>query len=71
MTKLLLNGAFQYVHVYRHMDQYLIWEQLMLTQQLNYVCNTLAKKSITTAIIHSYHDRQSQLLSKDNVALVI
>jgi hypothetical protein len=31
----------------------------------------LAKKSITTAIIHSYHDRQSQLLPKEDVALVI
>ncbi len=40
-------------------------------QQLNCVCNTLAKKSITTAIIHRYHDRQSQLLPKEDVALVI
>ncbi len=70
-TKPLLNGAFQYVHVYRHMDQYLKWEQLTLTQQLNCVCNTLAKKSITTAIIHGYHDIQSQLLPKEDVALVI
>ncbi len=31
-TKPLLNSAFQYVHVYRHMDQYLKWEQLTLTQ---------------------------------------
>jgi hypothetical protein len=59
------------VHVYDHMDQYLKWEQLKLTQQLNCVCNTLAKKSITTAIIHGYHDRQSQLLPKEDVALVI
>ncbi len=71
MTKPLLNGAFQYVHVYRHMDQYLKWEQLTLMQQLNCVCNTLAKKSITTEIIHGYHDRQSQLLPKEDVALVI
>ena len=53
------------------MDQYLKWEQLMLMQQLNCVCNTLAKKSITTAIIDEYHDRQSQLLPKEDVALVI
>jgi hypothetical protein len=31
----------------------------------------LAKKSITTAIIHGYHDRQSQLLPKEDAALVI
>ncbi len=53
------------------MDQYLKWEQLTLTRHLNCVCNTLAKKSITTAIIHRYHDRQSQLLPKQDVALVI
>ncbi len=70
-TKPLLNGTFQYVHIYRHMDQYLKWEQLMMTQQLNCVCKALAKKSITTAIIHGYHDRQSQLLPKEDVALVI
>ncbi len=43
----------------------------MLTQLLNCVCDTLAKKSITTAIIHGYHDRQSQLLPKEDEALVI
>jgi hypothetical protein len=61
MTKPLLNGTFHYVHVYGHMDQYLKWEQLTLMQQLNCVCSMLAKKSITTAIIHGYHDRQSWL----------
>jgi hypothetical protein len=71
MTKLLLSGAFQYVNVYDHMNQYLIWKQLTLMQQLNCVCDTLAKKSITTSIIHGYHDRQSQLLPKEDVALVI
>jgi hypothetical protein len=53
------------------MNQYLKWEQLTLTQQLNCVCDTLAKKSITSAIIHGYDDRQSQLLPKEDVALVI
>jgi hypothetical protein len=43
----------------------------MLNQQLNCVCNTLAKQSVTSAINNSYHDRQSQLLPKEDVALVI
>jgi hypothetical protein len=60
-----------HVHVYGHMDQCLKREPLTLMQQLNCVCDTLAKKSITTAIIHRYHDRQSQLLPKEDVALVI
>jgi hypothetical protein len=47
------------------------WEQLTLTQQLNCVCNTLAKCSVTTATNHGYHDRPTQLLPKEDVALVI
>ena len=43
MTKPLLRGTFRYVHVYGHMDRHLTWDQLTLNQQLNCVCNTLAK----------------------------
>jgi hypothetical protein len=70
-TKQLLQGVFQYVHVYGHMDRFLKWEQLTLVQQLNCVCDTMAKKSITLAIDHGYHGRRSQLLPKEDVALVI
>jgi hypothetical protein len=53
------------------MDCMLGWEQLSLPQQLNCVCNTLAKRSVTAAINHGYHDRPTQLLPKEDVALVI
>ena len=53
------------------MDQYLEWEQLALIQQLNCGCDTLAKRAITTATLHGYHSRQSQLLPKEDVALII
>jgi hypothetical protein len=52
------------------MDRGLKWEQLTLTQQLNCVCDTLAKRLVTTAINHGYHDRPTQLLPKEDVALV-
>ncbi len=39
-----LSSNFKYVHVYGHMDQHLAWRQLSLPQQLNCVCDTLAKK---------------------------
>ena len=42
-----------------------------MTQQLNCVCNTLAKKSITTALNHGYHKNQTLLLPKEDVALFI
>jgi hypothetical protein len=53
------------------MDQYLPWNKLNLMQQLNCVCNTLAKKALTNAIISGYHDRPTQLLPCKDVALVI
>ncbi len=53
------------------MDRLLKWEQLMLPQHLNCVCNTLAKCSVTAAIHGGYHDRPTQLLPKEDVALVI
>ena len=67
----LLNGRFRYVHVYGHMDRMLKWDQLTLVQQLNCVCDTLAKRSVHTAIVRGYHDRPTQMLPKEDVALVI
>ena len=64
-------GNFKYVHVYGHMDQYLEWEQLTLIQQLNCVCDNLAKWAITTATLPGYHSRQSQLIPKEDVVLII
>ncbi len=69
-TKPLLRGSFRYVHVYKHMDRLLTWK-LTLTQQLNCICDTLAKKSITLALMLGYHDRMTQLLpNKDMVMLI-
>jgi hypothetical protein len=42
-TKQAYQGGFKYVHMYGHMDQHLSWAQLSLPQQLNCICNTLAK----------------------------
>jgi hypothetical protein len=39
--------------------------------EFNCVCNTMAKRSITLAINHGYHGRQSQFLPKEDRALVI
>jgi hypothetical protein len=40
------------LHVYGHMDKYLLWHQLSLIQQLNCICNTLAKQAVTLAMYH-------------------
>jgi hypothetical protein len=40
-------------------------------QQLNCICNTLAKKALSLAIISGHHDRPTQILPREDVALVI
>ena len=70
-TKHTFTGQFSYLHVYGHMDKYLLWHQLSLIQQLNCVCDTLAKQAVTLAMTQGYHDRPTQLLPKEDVAVVI
>jgi hypothetical protein len=42
-TKRGLKGKLIYKHVYGHMDDYLLWHQMTTVQQMNCVCDTLAK----------------------------
>ncbi len=60
-----------YMHVNGHVDKYLLWHQLSLIRQLNCVCDTLAKEAMTSATMQGYHNRPTQLLPKENVAVVI
>jgi hypothetical protein len=70
-TKQTYQGGFKYIHVYGHMDQHLPWSQLNLTQQLNCVCNSLAKQAVTKAIINGYQEGQAQLLPQEDIALIV
>jgi hypothetical protein len=69
-TKQTYQGGFKYVHVYGHMDQHLSWMQLSLTQQLSCICNTLAKRAATTAIVAGYHGGLTQILSREDLPLI-
>jgi hypothetical protein len=53
------------------MDQQLPWTQLSLPQQLSWVCNMLAKRAVTSAIIQGYHKTPTQLLSQEDAALIV
>jgi hypothetical protein len=68
-TKHTFKGKFTYLQVYDHMDKYLLWHQLSLIQQLNCVCDTLAKQVVTLAMTQGYHERPTQLLPKEDVAV--
>jgi hypothetical protein len=53
------------------MDRYLLWHQLSLPQQSNCICNMLAKHPVTLALTEGSHNRPTQLLPKEDVAVVI
>ncbi len=42
-----------------------------LMQQLNCVCNSLAKQAVTKAIIDGYQEGQAQLLPREDIALIV
>jgi hypothetical protein len=71
LTKQTFQGTFRYIHVYGHMNKYLAWNQLNLMQQMNCVCNMLAKKAVAIALLKGYHNRTTQLLPNEGIALVI
>jgi hypothetical protein len=70
-TKHTFKGKFTYLQVYGHMDKYLLWHQWSLIQQLNCVCDTLAKQLVNLAMMQGYHDRPTDLLPKEDVAVII
>ncbi len=57
--------------MYGHMDHHLSWSQLSLTQQLNCVCNTLAKRAVMNAIMKGYHNSPTQIFPREDIALIV
>ena len=70
-TKAMLPGRFHYQHVSGHMDRILLWHQLSLVQQLNCVCDTTAKAAVHRALTTGYISVPTQLLPREDVAVVI
>ena len=70
-TKQGLTGKLLYEHVYGHMDDFLLWHQLSTTQQINCVCDTLAKRAVKIALKEGWQDRGIQLLPREDIALII
>jgi hypothetical protein len=60
-----------YKHVYGHMDEYLLWHQISTTQQINCICDTIAKKAVKIALRDRWVNRGTQLLPREDVALLI
>ncbi len=65
------TGCFKYQHVVGHMDKYLLWHQLSLVQQLNCLCDTTVKGTVQRAITTGYISTPTQMLPREDVAIVI
>jgi hypothetical protein len=61
-TKQTYQGGLKYIHVHGHMDQHLSWSHLSITQQLNCICDMLAKRAVIIAIIDGCHKGQTLIL---------
>jgi hypothetical protein len=53
------------------MDHHLSLSQLSLTEQLNCVCDTLAKQAGTNAIMKGYNNGPTQILPREDIALIV
>ena len=70
-SKNRMKAHLSYEHVDGHMDWYLLWHQMTLQQQLNCICNGLAKSAVARAIRLGMRRESKQLLSREDVAVYI
>ncbi len=71
-TKNKFTGSFKYQHVAGHMDNFLLWHQLSLIQQLNCVCDTTAKGAVHSAVAQGFISAPThQVLPQEDIAIII
>ena len=54
-----------------HQDQYKLWHNLSLIQQLNYMCDTLAKRAVSNSLNPDIQRPTRQLLPRESAAVII
>ena len=70
-TKQALDVDIVYHHVNSHMDRYLLWHQLSLAQQLNCMCDNLAKTAVHRSMRIDAPRDPSYLLPREDAALFV
>ena len=70
-TKTKLKVSFDYKWVRAHQDDYKLWHQLTLLQQLNCICDTLAKSAVTHSLSPTASRRHMQVLPTDSVVVFV
>jgi ribonuclease HI len=74
MTSSLPTIHWTYTWVRSHMDDILVWQELTRAQQLNVMCDTLAKRAAEEAIATATFDvlaLPTQLLPHENIAVFV
>ena len=69
--KAVIKGTMQYEWVPSHQDKYKLWHQLPIEQQLNCMCDTLAKKAVADSLHKQPRLAGTQLLPREKAAVVI
>ena len=60
-TKLSIRLPMRFAHVSAHMDDLLSWDQLTQAEQLNCMCDSLAKAALNRGILEHYSDSHNML----------
>ena len=60
-TKLGIRFPMRFAHVSAHMDDLLLWDQLSQAEQLNCMCDSLAKAALNNGILGHYSDVHNML----------
>ena len=65
------ESLFKYEWVRAHQDDIKLWHQLTLLQQLNCICDTLAKAAVTRSLTTTVRRIPEQVLPTESVAVFV
>ena len=69
--KTKLKSKFEYEWVPSHQDRYKLWSQLPLVQQLNCICDSLAKTAVQESLHCFDHRTRTQVLPCESAAVFV
>ena len=69
--KTTMITTFEYEWVESHQDRYKLWHQLTLVQQLNCLCDTLAKRAVADSLDPSSRTIGKQVLPRESASIFV
>ena len=68
-TRNRIHATIKYDHVDGHMDKYLLFTQMTLEQQMNYVCDREANKAVGRSMVQRFLIEEKWLLPGEDIAV--